>query len=114
MPKRRVLCTRCLEQAIPKTVTPGSIGVEILAWIFFLIPGLMYSLWRLSARELACPSCGATELVPLQSPAAKRLLKRAEPAAPEPPELRVADPTPLPTDDSIRTDPDGIKVYEID
>lgn len=68
------LCTNCLHQGWPKTVTPGSIVIELFLWLCFLLPGLVYSLWRLTARHQACPSCGARNMIPANSPAAKKLL----------------------------------------
>ena len=68
------LCTNCLYQGDPKSVTPGSIIIELFLWLCFLLPGLLYSLWRLSARHKACPSCGAKNMIPVNSPAARKLL----------------------------------------
>lgn len=69
-----VVCTRCLTTAPPKTYTPGSIIIELFAWLLLLLPGLVYSLWRISARYTGCSACGARETVPLGSPAAQRLV----------------------------------------
>lgn len=63
-------CTNCGVVAYPKTVTPGSIGIELLLWLFFIIPGLIYSIWRLAAQHKACPSCGARNMISLNSPVA--------------------------------------------
>lgn len=73
MPPKLVVCTRCLDTVTPKRVTPGSILVELVLWLCFILPGLIYSAWRLSARHWACPSCWSKELVPLESEAAKRI-----------------------------------------
>lgn len=63
-------CTRCGTDAPPRTVTRGSIFIEILLWLCFLVPGLIYSIWRLTTRHQACAACGSPELVPMGSPAA--------------------------------------------
>ena len=68
-----VVCTRCLSSGAARKITPGSILIEVVAWLFFLVPGLVYSLWRLSARYTGCATCGAREVVPAGSPAAARL-----------------------------------------
>ena len=73
-PMAGMLCTNCLFRGYPKTVTPGSIIIELFLWFCFLLPGLIYSLWRLSARHKACPSCGARNMIPANSPAARKLL----------------------------------------
>lgn len=68
------LCTGCFAKVEPKKVTRGSIFIEIVLWLCFLIPGLIYSIWRLTTRQIACPKCGGTELIPLDSPRAAKLL----------------------------------------
>lgn len=65
---REHLCTRCGSIGRTRTETPGSILIEIVAWLAFLLPGLIYSLWRLSARREVCAACGAAETVPVDTP----------------------------------------------
>ena len=72
---KEMLCTNCGHQGKPKKFTKGSIGMEILLWLCFLVPGLIYSLWRISSRYTACPKCKALNMVPLDCPRAKQLLK---------------------------------------
>jgi hypothetical protein len=62
------ICTRGGSTDKPKAVTPGSILIEILLWVFLLIPGVIYSLWRHSARHRVCACCGSKDLIPLSSP----------------------------------------------
>lgn len=57
-----------------KTVTDGSFAVEIVLWLFFLVPGFIYSIWRLTTRHQACGKCGSKELIPLDSPIGKQLV----------------------------------------
>ena len=68
------LCTNCGYQGKPKTITKGSIIMELALWICFLLPGLIYSIWRLSSRYEGCPECDASNMVPLNSPIAQRIL----------------------------------------
>lgn len=63
-------CTTCGHEGETKTQTRGSLGIEIVLWLCFLIPGLIYSLWRHGSRRAICASCGATTLVPTTSPVA--------------------------------------------
>jgi len=69
-----LLCTQCLSRVYPQTVTPGNIFFELILWLLFILPGLLYSIWRLSARRRVCPFCGATAMIPLNSPRAQQLL----------------------------------------
>ncbi len=55
-------------------MTSGSIAIEIVLWLAFLIPGLIYSIWRLTTRRDACAACGSAELVPENSPRGRELL----------------------------------------
>ncbi|MFZ3042336.1 MAG: hypothetical protein WA108_11225 [Thiobacillus sp.] len=71
----KLVCTSCGYVGEPTTVTKGSIGIELVLWLCFLIPGLIYSIWRLSSRHEACPSCGQTTLIPVESPMAKKFLR---------------------------------------
>lgn len=34
----------------PVSITPGSLRVEFVLWICFLIPGFIYALWRIISR----------------------------------------------------------------
>ena len=69
------ICTACgTVSAKPKRVTKGSFLIEAMLWLCFIVPGLIYSLWRLSSRYDACPVCGGVHLVPLDSPVGKKLV----------------------------------------
>lgn len=70
MSKERI-CATCGTIGKPKTITRGSIFIEIILWLCFLVPGLIYSIWRLTTRRAACAACGETQLIPLDSPAGK-------------------------------------------
>ncbi len=74
-----LLCLNCGTQGKPKLKTKGSIFTEILLWLFLIIPGLIYSIWRLSSRSEVCPSCGAPNMIPLDSPKAQEILSGATP-----------------------------------
>lgn len=63
-------CATCGHQGKGKTRTRGSLMVEIVLWLCFLIPGLIYSIWRQSSKHKVCASCGSSTLVPLSSPVA--------------------------------------------
>lgn len=71
----KFVCTSCGYTGEPKTITKGSIGIEIILWLCFLIPGLIYSVWRLSSRHYGCPTCGQTTLIPVSSPMAKKFIR---------------------------------------
>jgi hypothetical protein len=67
------ICSACKTTGKSKRVTKGSIWIEIILWLCFLVPGLIYSIWRLTTRHDACSACGSPHMVPLDSPAGKKL-----------------------------------------
>lgn len=69
------VCPNCGHKGKPKKVTRGSILMELILWLALLIPGIIYSTWRLTTRYWACPKCGAANMVPLDSPRGKKLLE---------------------------------------
>ena len=68
------VCTTCGHHGVPVRTTRGSFPIEVVLWLCFIVPGLIYSLWRISTRTQACAACGATTLVPDDSPVGRKLL----------------------------------------
>ena len=75
-----MLCTTCGTVRKPKTSTPGSFVIEVILWLCFLIPGLIYSIWRISSRKKLCAVCGSGALVPPDSPVARKFRHDVSPA----------------------------------
>jgi hypothetical protein len=71
---KEIVCTACGTRGWGKTVTKGSIFIELFLWLCLLVPGLIYSIWRLTSRHKACEACGNTSIVPVDSPIGKKLL----------------------------------------
>lgn len=67
------VCKQCGTVAEPKSDTPGSFLIEVILWLCFLVPGLIYSLWRLSRRRFVCPACGSLEIIPVDTPVGRSL-----------------------------------------
>lgn len=63
-------CMMCGADGPTKLHTRGSIWIEIVLWLMFLLPGLIYSIWRMTTKKEVCSACGAETLIPLESPAA--------------------------------------------
>lgn len=70
------ICANCGTICNPKNAIKGSFIMEIVLWIFFIIPGLIYSLWRLTTKYKACPECGSKEIVPIKSPRGEELASK--------------------------------------
>ncbi len=72
---KQYLCTECLTKAVPVKVTKGSFWIEIALWCCILVPGLIYSIWRLTSKYKACPACQSSHIIPLDSPRARQILE---------------------------------------
>lgn len=75
-------CTRCGTEGPPVRTTRGSLLVEVAAWCLFLIPGVIYSCWRLTTRTISCRACGSSTLVPPESPVARQMKASLPPPPP--------------------------------
>jgi uncharacterized membrane protein YqaE (UPF0057 family) len=76
-------CANCGHEGPIRMRTKGSILIEILLWLMLLVPGLIYSIWRHTTRAAVCERCESEQLMPIDSPMARKL--RAELAAPPAP-----------------------------
>ena len=74
--QRQMICTDCEHIGKPKRMTRGSLAVEIALWICFIVPGIIYSIWRLSSRYNGCEACGSARVISTTSPRAKKLLEK--------------------------------------
>ena len=72
-----MICGNCGTVAEPKSITKGSFAVEIILWLCFILPGMLYSVWRLASRHKGCPKCGQNNMIPLDSPRGIALRKPA-------------------------------------
>ncbi len=75
-----VVCKQCGYYGKPERNTKGSIWIEVVLWLCFLIPGLIYSIWRLNTRHDVCAKCGSVELLPIDSPLGRKLMQEVAPA----------------------------------
>ena len=73
-----MVCTHCGTIGWPKRYTPGSFGTELLLFLFFIIPGLIYGIWRIAARKDVCAACLSDALVPIGSPAGRAMTSRTQ------------------------------------
>jgi DNA-directed RNA polymerase subunit RPC12/RpoP len=65
--KNRIIvlkCTLCGH----KTTDPkmkGNGWIEIILWLCYIVPGLIYSIWRRSGTQNICPICDKDTLIPM-------------------------------------------------
>ena len=62
----RIQCPNCKYEGESKTFCKGSMLVELVLFLCFIIPGLIYSVWRSSSRYSGCPQCGWTHVVKIK------------------------------------------------
>jgi hypothetical protein len=63
--RMRIECPNCKYQGFGQYITKGSFAIELILWFFLILPGLIYSIWRLSSRRWACPQCDFDHVVKL-------------------------------------------------
>lgn len=68
-------CPNCGTVAIPLYRKSGSTFIEVLLWLFLIVPGIIYSIWRKSSERFVCPKCDQTGTIPIDSPVAQAALK---------------------------------------
>jgi len=72
---KEFVCKFCGFVGKPKKVTEGSFLVEIFLWLLFLLPGVIYSIWRMTTRKDVCPKCGKPDMIPVDTPEGQKLAK---------------------------------------
>lgn len=74
-----LICSACGTTGQVRRETPGSFLIEVILWLCFLVPGLIYTIWRYSRRHWICKVCGNSALVPVSSPAGRSLAEKYQP-----------------------------------
>jgi len=61
----QIQCPNCKYEGAGKFIVKGSMSMELVLWICFIIPGLIYSTWRLNNKKWICPRCDFEHVVKL-------------------------------------------------
>ncbi len=67
-------CPHCGTFGYPKMTIKGSFLTEVILWLFLLLPGVFYTLWRITTKCKGCPCCEAPNMIPADSPKAVEAL----------------------------------------
>lgn len=72
-PSPTLHCMVCgTDMALPEGPQRGNLAIEVVLYLFWIFPGVIYSIWRRAGSgKRECLACGAASLVPIDSPAAK-------------------------------------------
>jgi len=68
------VCGNCKYIGNPDQATKGNLLIEIILWLFFIIPGVFYSIWRRTNQAEICPKCKQPFMIPIDTPKGKELL----------------------------------------
>lgn len=57
-------CLECHYEGEAKKITKGHFLLEVVLWFCFLVPGIIYSFWRItSGRYKGCPDCLSSKVI---------------------------------------------------
>jgi len=68
---QNLICTTCGTIGNIKRQARGKMWLEIVLWFCYIIPGVIYSLWRTSNYRNVCQTCKGEQFVPIDSPMGK-------------------------------------------
>lgn len=75
---KKYVCMECGCQRDPIDVKRGLLVIEIFLWLLYILPGVIYSIWRRVRTQQVCPKCLNPSIVLTSSSRAmgmRRLLK---------------------------------------
>jgi hypothetical protein len=75
-------CKQCGFVGQPKKYIPGSLFLEIVLWLFLIVPGVIYTGLRRTKAYWGCPVCAAPHMIPESSPVARQAQHATLGAAP--------------------------------
>ena len=64
---KKYICTLCGSQKEPVWAKRGSGYIEILMWLAYIVPGMIYTLWRLLRKHQVCQNCSQPTVIPINS-----------------------------------------------
>lgn len=62
----RYYCTQCHTHTNTAKMK-GNGWIELVLYLFYILPGVIYSIWRRSGKPNGCPTCGHAALIPAGS-----------------------------------------------
>lgn len=81
IPRYTKICKQCGTLNETGDSLPGSGWIELVLWLCYIVPGLVYSIWRRTKRNAACAACSSRELVQVGTPVGSQLLQQHHPSA---------------------------------
>lgn len=56
---KKYICMECGCQRDPGMAKRGLLIIELFMWLCYIIPGVIYSIWRRVRKQRVCPNCRA-------------------------------------------------------
>ncbi len=75
---KKYVCMECGCQRDPIDAKRGLLVIEIFMWLLYILPGVIYSIWRRVRKQQVCPNCLNPSIVLTSSTRAmgmRRLIK---------------------------------------
>lgn len=72
-----VVCKHCGHVGHPRIHTPGHLAIELVLWLCFIVPGLIYTIWRVTSRHGTCTACQSRDILPRNAPAAQDIIAKS-------------------------------------
>ncbi len=79
IPRYTRICKQCGTLNNNGDTLPGSGWIELVLWLCYIVPGIIYSIWRRTKRNAACVACSSRELVQVGTPVGAELAKQYHP-----------------------------------
>jgi ribosomal protein S27AE len=76
--KKLWYCDRCGYLGNQRRYTKGSFGLELFLYLLMILPGVIYTLWRLTSKYKGCPKCATPNMMPATSPKALTAIQAAQ------------------------------------
>lgn len=79
LPDLPFVCTTCGTMFNrPKIVKPGHWLITVVLVFFYIIPAVIFEVWRTAKERKCCPSCGAATVIPSASTFGQRIVAQRQ------------------------------------
>lgn len=75
-PREGYICQTCGIRGYPEMKSRGSWRITGVLLLFFIVPGVLYSIWRQTSRYPVCPWCKEPGMIPIDSPHGRQLFQK--------------------------------------
>ncbi|MDH5762415.1 MAG: hypothetical protein OEZ51_05490 [Nitrospinota bacterium] len=72
---KKYVCMECGCQRDPIDAKRGLLVIEIFMWLLYILPGVIYSIWRRVRKQQICPNCRNPSVVLTSSSRAMAMMR---------------------------------------